>query len=136
MNSVTNKNAFQWDAYRLLVDRIPACTGQGAMCIPACTGWGGVCQGCVCTGGVCPGRLCLPREVVSAQGGCVCPGRGCLPREGVSTQGGLPREGVSAWGVYPGRGCLPGGVCLRASVWGVSPPEPEADNPLWTDRHL
>ena len=24
-----NKNAFQWDAYRPLVDRIPACTVQG-----------------------------------------------------------------------------------------------------------
>ena len=25
----TNKNAFQWDAYHPLVDRLPACTGQG-----------------------------------------------------------------------------------------------------------
>ena len=25
------KNAFQWDAYRRLVDRIPACTVQGCM---------------------------------------------------------------------------------------------------------
>ena len=24
-----NKNAFQWDAYRPIVDRIPACTAQG-----------------------------------------------------------------------------------------------------------
>ena len=23
-----NKNAFQWDAYRPLVDRMPTCTGQ------------------------------------------------------------------------------------------------------------
>ena len=26
------KNAFQWDAYRPLVDRIPACTAQGGVC--------------------------------------------------------------------------------------------------------
>ena len=43
------KNAFQWDAYRPLVDRIPACTvqegsAQGVSasgpggCIPACNG--------------------------------------------------------------------------------------------------
>ena len=50
-NGRLNKNAFQWDAYRPLVDRIPACTGQGwgvsqhalgmGVCIPACTGEGG-----------------------------------------------------------------------------------------------
>ena len=28
-NPLVNKNAFQWDAYRPLVDPIPACTGQG-----------------------------------------------------------------------------------------------------------
>ena len=37
-----NKNALQWDAYRPLVDRIPACTAWG--CLP----------GGVCLGGVCP----------------------------------------------------------------------------------
>ena len=30
------KNAFQWDAYRSLVDRIPACTARGDVY------WGGV----------------------------------------------------------------------------------------------
>ena len=34
---IRNKNAFQWDAYRLFVDRIPTCTGQGG-CLPG--GWG------------------------------------------------------------------------------------------------
>ena len=32
-NYILNKNAFQWDAYRPLVDRIPACTVQ-AGCLP------------------------------------------------------------------------------------------------------
>ena len=59
--SISKKNAFQWDAYHPLVDRIPACTGQG---------------------GVCPGEGCLPRGVsawgvaclgLSAGGGCLCP---------------------------------------------------------------
>ena len=45
-----NKNAFQWDTYRPLVDCIPACTGKGG-CIPAFTGQGGVCPGGVCLGG-------------------------------------------------------------------------------------
>ena len=73
-----NKNAFQWDAYRPLVDRIPACTGQGggvsqnalarSECLP-----GGVCLGSVYSGGVCPGGVC-PR-------GCL-PGW-CLPRGGI-----------------------------------------------------
>ena len=26
---IPNKNAFQWDAYHLLVDHIPACTARG-----------------------------------------------------------------------------------------------------------
>ena len=111
----SNKNVFQWDAYPLLVDRIPSCTGQGGVypsmhwaggcvsqhalgkgvCIPACTG-----QGSVCPGG------CLPRGV-SAQGG-VCPG-GCLPIGGVCLgclPGGCLPMVVSAQG-----GVCPGGVC-------------------------
>ena len=76
-----DKYAFQWDAYRPLVDCIPACTVcGGGGCIPACTGqgvcvypsmhwagrvsgWGGVCPG----GGVCP-KGCLPGGV--SAGGC------------------------------------------------------------------
>ena len=42
MDVIENKNAFQWDAYRPLVDRIPACIVQGAVSA----------QGGVCTGGV------------------------------------------------------------------------------------
>ena len=37
---VDNKNAFQWDAYRPLVDRIPACTVQGGVCL--CSSGGAV----------------------------------------------------------------------------------------------
>ena len=29
-----NKNAFQWDEYRPLVDRIPACTVVGGVYLP------------------------------------------------------------------------------------------------------
>ena len=34
--SLSNKSAFQWDAYRPLVDRIPACTvsAKGGGCLP------------------------------------------------------------------------------------------------------
>ena len=53
-----NKNVFQWDAYRPLVDRIPTCTWQ--------EGGDGVCisqhaldRGCLprCPGGVYPGEV-------------------------------------------------------------------------------
>ena len=45
-----NKNAFQWDAYRPLVDRIPACTAQEGVSTQGVSvqGGGGV--------GVCPGE--------------------------------------------------------------------------------
>ena len=64
-----NKNAFQWDAYRPLVDRILACTAQRGV---SALGRG------VCPGGVylprgVSARRCLPRGVVPAQGGgCTC----------------------------------------------------------------
>ena len=70
LNLKINKNAFQWDAYRPLVDRIPACTGQGRGCLPVGCLLEGVClggiylEGGVCLGGVCPGE-------VSAQGRCL-----------------------------------------------------------------
>ena len=47
-NQPKNKNAFQWDAYRPLVDRITACTGQGGV-----SAGGGVCL----PGGCLPGGL-------------------------------------------------------------------------------
>ena len=79
-----DKYAFQWDAYRPLVDCIPACTvcgggvsqhalGRG-VCIPACTGQGV----CVYTSMHWAGRVsgwgggCLPRGV--SPWGCVCRG--------------------------------------------------------------
>ena len=34
--SMSNKNAFQWDAYRPLVDRIPACTPWGGCLLLGC----------------------------------------------------------------------------------------------------
>ena len=77
-----NKNAFQWDAYCLLVDCIPTCTV------------GGVPRGCVCPGGMRAQGGCLPRVVVG-----VCPGGVCLV--GVSAQGG----GVCPGGVLPHPPC-------------------------------
>ena len=53
-----NKNAFQWDEYRPLVDRIPACTMAGGC---TCLGGGGTFPGgfppggCTSSGGTCPG---------------------------------------------------------------------------------
>ena len=38
MNEIINKSAFQWDAYRLLVDRIPSCTVQGGSTRGVCPG--------------------------------------------------------------------------------------------------
>ena len=60
------RNAFQWDAYRPLVDRILACTAQGGggsvsqhalgrgVCIPACTGQGVCIPACTWQG------VCIP----------------------------------------------------------------------------
>ena len=49
-----NKNAFQWDAYRLLVDRVPACTAQEGCVSQHALGRRGVYLGGVCSGGVLP----------------------------------------------------------------------------------
>ena len=91
----SDKNAFQWDAYRPLIDRILACNVQGVYpsmhrargCLP-----GGCLPREICLGGVCPGGVC--------QEG------GCLPMEGVCPGGCLPREG---------------GVCLAGVVWQTCP---------------
>ena len=66
-----NKNAFQWDVYRPLLDHIPAWEGG----MYSSMHWVGVYPSKHWAGGVCLGD--------------VCPG-GCLPREGVCL-GGLPR---------------------------------------------
>ena len=42
-----DKNAFQWDAYRTLVDRIPACTAGGVCPVGGVSAWG-----CLPSGGV------------------------------------------------------------------------------------
>ena len=69
-----NKNAFQRDAYRPLVDRIPACTV--AMGVPA---WGHVLTwgvylpgGCTCPRGCTSPGVYLPGGVTAW--GCTCPG--------------------------------------------------------------
>ena len=114
--------AFQWDAYHLLVDHIPACTGQGGVCIPACTGQGGVYPSMHWAGGVYPS--------MHWAGGCL-PG-GCLPG-GVCTRVCVPRGCV-----YPG-GCLPriGGLSSqRVSAQGVSAHGCMADTSWTRDRHL
>ena len=85
-----NKNAFQWDAYHPLVDRIPACTAKGRGLYPSMH-WA---RGCVSQHALGRGVSALG---VSAQGGCLPGGvclwsqRGCLPRA-------LPGRGVSASG--------------------------------------
>ena len=56
-NCYNNKNAFQWDVYRPLVDR---------GCIPACTAWGVSAQGGCMSGA----RVSAPGRCLS---GCVCP---------------------------------------------------------------
>ena len=76
--SINNKNAFQWDAYRPLVDRIAACTVAG---------------GYTCPGGTCPGGGGIPAQWVPAQGGVNAWGCTCL--------GGVPVwRSVPAWGGY------------------------------------
>ena len=60
-----NKNAFQWDAYRPLVDHIPACTVVG---------------GCTCPGVVYLLGVYLPRRGVPAWGERVYLPGGYLPR--------------------------------------------------------
>ena len=61
----SNENAFEWDAYRPLVDHIPACTVAGG-------GWVGV-----------------------PVGGCTCLGAGGVPAQGVYLPGGggVPARG-------------------------------------------
>ena len=56
-----NKYAFQWDAYRPLVDRIPACTAQGGICPRG----GGAARGggCLPKGSLSGGGLPRPRPV-------------------------------------------------------------------------
>ena len=84
----SDKNAFQWDAYRPLIDRIPACNVQGVY--PSMHR----ARGCL-PGGCLPGE-CLPREI-------------CL---GVSAQGVSAKKGD----VYPWKVSAQGGVCRGREV--------------------
>ena len=121
-----NKNAFQWDVYHLLVDRIPACTGQGGVypsmhwaggCIPACTGQGGVYPSMHWAGAY---------PSMHWAGGCLS--SGMSPQGGVCPEGGVFPQGGDV-GCLP-RGCLPGGRCLPT---GCLAPGPETDTPPWIE---
>ena len=73
MNISTYKNAFQWDAYRPLIDRIPARTVAGGYLlggVPA----GGTCQGVYLPGGVPARKAYLLGGAVYLSGGCTCLG--------------------------------------------------------------
>ena len=75
---IQNENAFQWDAYCPLVDRIRACTVAGGgyllkgvylpgqcTCPMGCTCPGGVPaqgEGVTCQGGTCPGNPPVDRK--------------------------------------------------------------------------
>ena len=85
------RNAFQWDAYRPLVDRSPPCTVGGGG-VPA--------GGCTCPEGVPTRGEYLPRGVYllgkgAPAWGCTCPGG--VPAPGVylsqGMSGGVPAEG-------------------------------------------
>ena len=64
--SIENKIAFQWDAYRPLVDPIPACTVQGGVCPGGVSVRGYLPRGCLPRG-------CLPRGVFLPRGGWCIP---------------------------------------------------------------
>ena len=95
---LNDKNAFQWVAYRPLVDHIPACTVARGVYLPG----GYLPWGCICQGRY------LPRW-------CTCPG-------GVPARG-VPPWGCTCQGAYLPRGCtcpggvyLPGGTCPGAPL--------------------
>ena len=67
------KNAFQWDAYRPLVDRIPTCSGGCT-----CPGRVYLLRGVYLPGGV-PAQGGCTYQGVYLPGGCTCPG-GHLPK--------------------------------------------------------
>ena len=100
----SNNNAFLWDAYRPLVDHMPACTGQREA---VCPGGGCPPRGDICPMGVCQGG-CLPRGCLL--GGCLPGGRG----------GGLSARGVSA----RKRGVCPEGMSAREVLCVADTPPP------------
>ena len=98
LKSIYNKNAFQQDAYRPLIDRMLKCASRGVYLVPGGSAWS-------------QGDLPGPRGV------CLCLVRGDLPGRGglPSLGGGLPGPGGSAWS-----GGSRGGVCLVR--WGLPGP--------------
>ena len=107
----TNKNAFQQDAHRRLVDHIPACIA-GSTCPGVYLPGGDLPRGVPDwgDGGVPAGGVYLPRGsmylpmgvylpgLVYLPGG-ICPGRPVRGSE--PTQGGVPARGVHLPGGYP-----------------------------------
>ena len=138
LNLCVNKNAFQWDAYRPLVDRIPACT----------VAWGCTCQGGVHTqrgvyllGVYLPGWCTCQRWSVPVQrvylhrgcthpGGCICQGvylpGGCTC-QGVYLPRGCTRQGVYLTGGYLPRRCTCPGVYLSGGTCPGIPPREQND---------
>ena len=109
---LNDKNAFQWDAYRPLVDHIPACTVARGVYMP----------GVYLPAGTCPG-VYLPGEVPTQGGvpawGVYLPGGTCL---GVYLLGGTCPGAYLPRGVY-----LPGGYLPRCS-----PPPVDRQTPVKT----
>ena len=99
-----NKNAFQWDAYRPLVDRMLECASRGGLVL----------------GGPPGGRVCSGGGVIPARGGSPCPRGGVVPAWGVSLPRGVSApmgEGLLRGGVLPASGGLPAlGVSLPRGV--------------------
>ena len=105
-----DKNAFQLDAYRPLVDRMPESASQWGVCSQGVSALGGVCSGGYLLGG---GGVCSRVGVVCAPGrvGVSDPGVG-----GVCSQGGSAREGVCSQGGLLLVGLLRGGAAGRVSA--------------------
>ena len=91
---ILNKNAFQYDAYRSLVDRMPESASrrvcsEGGLLGGGCLLWGFCFRGCLLLGGVCS-------RGVSAPGGSALGAVSALG--GVSSQGGVCSGGLCMLG--------------------------------------
>ena len=125
LKSIYNKNAFQQDAYRPLIDRMLKCASRGVCLVPGgLPGPGGV---CLVPGGSAwsQGGLPVPGPGGSAWSGGVCLvcGEVCLVQGGLPGQGGPGGVCLVRWGLPGPGGGLPGpGGYIPACI--------EADTPL------